>query len=111
MPSEKQVLGCLRGTPCCGSHRVLPDPLETASVNSHFQRENPAGHESGKEQGGLFHPSRRNHRFFLGNSLAVYTSLQWSLIVSGKPVAALVPYFIVGFEFTILFAVFGNIVG
>jgi molybdopterin-containing oxidoreductase family membrane subunit len=31
--------------------------------------------------------------------------------VSGKPVVALIPYLIVGFEFTILFAVFGNIVG
>jgi len=31
--------------------------------------------------------------------------------VSGKPVVALVPFFIVGFEFTILFAVFGNVLG
>jgi molybdopterin-containing oxidoreductase family membrane subunit len=33
------------------------------------------------------------------------------LIVSGKPVVALVPWFIVGFEFTVLFAVFGNVLG
>jgi hypothetical protein len=44
-------------------------------------------------------------------SLAAFTSLRWSLIVSGKPVVALVPFFIVGFEFTILFAVFGNVLG
>jgi molybdopterin-containing oxidoreductase family membrane subunit len=31
--------------------------------------------------------------------------------VGGKPVIAWVPFFIVGFEFTILFAVLGNIVG
>jgi hypothetical protein len=37
--------------------------------------------------------------------------MRWSLIVSGKPVVALVPFFIVGFEFTILFAVFGNVLG
>ncbi len=49
--------------------------------------------------------------FFTGFLLAAFTSLRWSLIVSGKPVVALVPWLIVGFEFTILFAVFGNILG
>lgn len=49
--------------------------------------------------------------FFSGFSLAAFTALRWSLIVGGKPVVALVPFFIVGFEFTILFAVFGNVVG
>jgi len=34
-----------------------------------------------------------------------------SIMVSGKPVMSLVPFFIVGFEFTILFAVFGNVIG
>lgn len=49
--------------------------------------------------------------FFTGFLLAAFTASRWSLIVSGKPVVALVPFFIVGFEFTILFAVFGNILG
>ena len=49
--------------------------------------------------------------FFLGFGLAIFTATQWSLIVSGKPVVALVPFFIVGFECTILFAIFGNIIG
>ena len=49
--------------------------------------------------------------FFAGFSLAAFTASQWELIVSGKPVVALVPFFIVGFEFTILFAVFGNVAG
>ena len=49
--------------------------------------------------------------FFSGFALASYTAVQWSLIVSGKPIIALVPFFIVGFEFTILFAIFGNVVG
>ncbi len=49
--------------------------------------------------------------FFSGFFLAAFTSLRWSLIVSGKPVVALVPFFIVGFEFTILFAVLGNVLG
>jgi len=49
--------------------------------------------------------------FFSGFLLAIFTASQWHLIVSGKPVIALVPFFIVGFEFTILFAIFGNVVG
>ena len=49
--------------------------------------------------------------FFSGFLLAAFTSLRWSLIVGGKPIVALVPFFIVGFEFTILFAVLGNVLG
>ncbi|CAD7844822.1 MAG: hypothetical protein [Olavius algarvensis Delta 4 endosymbiont] len=49
--------------------------------------------------------------FFAGFLMAAFTASRWSLIVSGKPVVALVPFFIVGFEFTILFAVFGNVIG
>lgn len=49
--------------------------------------------------------------FFDGFLMAAFTASRWSLIVSGKPVVALVPFFIVGFEFTILFAVFGNVIG
>lgn len=49
--------------------------------------------------------------FFAGFFLATITASQWQLIVSGKPVVALVPFFIVGFEFTILFAIFGNVAG
>lgn len=49
--------------------------------------------------------------FFAGFLLAAFTATQWHIIVSGKPIVALVPFFIVGFEFTILFAIFGNVVG
>jgi len=49
--------------------------------------------------------------FVSGFALAAFTASRWSLIVSGKPVLSWVPFVIVGFEFTILFAVFGNIVG
>ena len=49
--------------------------------------------------------------FFTGFLLAAFTATRWSMIVSGKPVVALVPFVIVGFEFTILFAVFGNVLG
>jgi hypothetical protein len=49
--------------------------------------------------------------FFTGFALAIFTSSQWHLIVGGKPIVALIPFVIVGFEFTILFSVFGNVIG
>jgi hypothetical protein len=49
--------------------------------------------------------------FFSGIALAIFTATRWDLIVSGKPVVPLIPFFIVGFEFTILFAIFGNVIG
>ena len=49
--------------------------------------------------------------FFTGFGLAIFTALQWELIVSGKPIVAYVPFVIVGFEFTVLFAIFGNLIG
>jgi len=49
--------------------------------------------------------------FIGGFGLAIYTSVQWSLIVSGKPIVAIIPFVIVGFEATILFSVFGNVIG
>ena len=41
----------------------------------------------------------------------MFTATRWNLIVQGKPVVALIPFVIVGFEFTILFSVFGNVLG
>lgn len=49
--------------------------------------------------------------FFSGIGLSIYTATEWNLIMTGKPVVALIPFLIVGFEFTILFAVFGNVLG
>ncbi len=49
--------------------------------------------------------------FLGGFALAIYTAVQWNLIVGGKPVVAIIPFIVVGFEATILFAVFGNIIG
>jgi molybdopterin-containing oxidoreductase family membrane subunit len=46
-----------------------------------------------------------------GYVLASLTSLRWGLIVSGKPVVAIVPFLIVGFEFAVLFSVFGTVIG
>jgi hypothetical protein len=49
--------------------------------------------------------------FFTGFGLAIYTASVWKLVVWGKPIIALIPFVIVGFEFTILFSVFGNVLG
>ena len=49
--------------------------------------------------------------FISGFGLAVFTATRWDLIVSGKPILAIIPFVVVGFEATILFAVFGNVIG
>jgi len=49
--------------------------------------------------------------FLSGFALAIFTATKWGLIIGGKPVVAWIPFVIVGFEFTILFSVFGNVFG
>jgi Protein of unknown function (DUF3341) len=64
-----------------------------------------------KSRAGYFTLAGGIFGFFSGILLAAFTAQRWGLIVSGKPVLALIPFLIVGFEFTILFAVFGNLLG
>jgi hypothetical protein len=49
--------------------------------------------------------------FLTGLSLAIFTATRWDLIVGGKPIVSWIPFFVVGFEFTILFGVCGNVLG
>ncbi len=49
--------------------------------------------------------------FLGGFALAIFTATRWNLIVSGKPIIAIIPFIVVGFEVTILGAVFGNVIG
>ena len=49
--------------------------------------------------------------FISGFALAIFTATRWDLIVGGKPIIAIVPFVVVGFEATILGAVFGNVLG
>lgn len=49
--------------------------------------------------------------FITGYALSIYSSVQWNLIVSGKPVVALIPFFVVGYELTILFGILGTVLG
>lgn len=37
-----------------------------------------------------------------GMALALWSSMQWNLVVGGKPVTSVVPFLVVGFELTIL---------
>lgn len=49
--------------------------------------------------------------FITGYALSIYTSVQWNLIVGGKKVVSLIPFFVVGYECTILFGVLGTVLG
>lgn len=49
--------------------------------------------------------------FFGGFALAMFTATRWDLIVGGKPIIAIVPFVVVGFEATILCSVLGNVLG
>ncbi len=62
-----------------------------------------------KSRAGYFTLAGGIFGFFSGILLAAFTAERWGLIVGGKPVLALIPFLIVGFEFTILFAVLGNL--
>lgn len=46
-----------------------------------------------------------------GFALTVWTALQWNLIVSGKPVVALVPFVVIAFELTVLFGALATLLG
>ena len=114
MPSEKQVLGLFKDENLAAEaiESMAESPWNLQAVNSPF----PSGRilkamKAGKSKVGYFTLAGGIIGFLSGIGLATYTALEWNLIVSGKPVVALIPYLIVGFEFTVLFAVFGNIVG
>jgi len=49
--------------------------------------------------------------FITGFSVAIFAATRWNLIVGGKPIISWFPFFVIAFELTILFAVFGNVVG
>jgi len=46
-----------------------------------------------------------------GFALAIWTSLDWPLLVGGKPIAAIPPYVVIGFELTILFGSLATVIG
>ena len=46
-----------------------------------------------------------------GFLLTIWSSLQWSLVVGGKPVASIPPYVVIAFELTILFGGVATLIG
>ena len=64
-----------------------------------------------KSRVGLFTCSRGIFGLFFGFAIAIFTATRWELIVSGKPIIALIPFLIVGFECAILFSILGNMIG
>ena len=101
---EKRAVSAIEG--------IKDSPWKLHRVNSPIPSHNISDAlELKKSKVGYFTLAGGITGFFSGFLLAAFTAAQWHLIVSGKPVIALVPFFIVGFEFTILFAIFGNVVG
>jgi hypothetical protein len=101
---EKKAVSAIKG--------IKDSPWKLHRVNSPIPSHNISDAlELKKSKVGYFTLAGGITGFFSGFLLAAFTAAQWHLIVSGKPVIALVPFFIVGFEFTILFAIFGNVVG
>ncbi len=47
----------------------------------------------------------------LGFLFAIWTSLDWELIVGGKPIVSLPPYVVIGFETTILLGALSTVAG
>jgi len=114
MPSEKQVLGLFRDESLAAEavESLAKTSWEVKDVHSPIRSDRILeALKVKKSKVGYFTLAGGIIGFFSGIGLAMYTGLQWNLIVSGKPVLAWIPYLIVGFEFTVLFAVLGNIVG
>jgi hypothetical protein len=101
---EKRAVSAIEG--------IKDSPWRLHRVNSPIPSHNISDAlELKKSKVGYFTLAGGITGFFSGFLLAAFTAAQWHLIVSGKPVIALVPFFIVGFEFTILFAILGKVVG
>ena len=114
MPTEVSVIGLFADADLAVSaiDAIKDSPWSVRSVHSPIPSHKiSAALKLKKSRVGYFTLAGGIIGFIAGFFLAIYTATQWNLIVSGKPVIALVPFFIVGFEFTILFAIFGNVVG
>ena len=114
MPTKKYILGSFRNENQAASaiEALRKSPWNLDRVHSPIPSHTIAKALKEKESRvGYFTLAGGIIGFFTGFVLAIYTAVQWNLIVSGKPVVAWLPFLIVGFEFTILFAVLGNVIG
>ena len=114
MNAEKQVMGLFSSEDQTAEavRRIKQSSFSIRRVNGPFPSHKVSeALEQKKSPVGLFTLIGGIIGLLSGFGLAVFTAIQWNIIVSGKPVVALIPFLIVGFEFTILFAVFGNVIG
>jgi molybdopterin-containing oxidoreductase family membrane subunit len=114
MKPEKQVLGLFQDESLTAAavEALVKTSWEVKDVHSPIRSDKIlSALKVKKSKVGYFTLAGGIIGFLSGFGLAMYTGLQWNLIVSGKPVVAWIPYLIVGFEFTVLFAVLGNIAG
>jgi hypothetical protein len=114
MAEKKYVMGLFEDekTAVAAIEKMAGQPWQIDRVHSPIPSEKiPAALKLKKSRVGYFTLAGGILGFFSGFFLAAFASARWGLIVGGKPVVALVPFFIVGFEFTVLFAVLGNVIG
>ena len=114
MAAEKYILGLFKNEDqVVATIQALKNSAYTfRRVNSPFPGPKiMAALKLKKSKVGWFTLSGGIFGFLAGFALSIYMALQWNLIVGGKPIVAIIPFIVVGFEATILFAVFGNIFG
>ncbi|UCH23208.1 MAG: DUF3341 domain-containing protein [Deltaproteobacteria bacterium] len=114
MQPKKYIMGLFRNEDQVVSavHALEHSPYKIQRVNTPFPSHKILDALKLKKSNvGYFTLAGGIFGFFAGFGLAIFCATKWNLIVSGKPVISLIPFFIVGFEFTIMFAVFGNILG
>jgi hypothetical protein len=114
MPTNRHVLGIFPDEERAASAIEAMDrlPWKIDRVHSPFPSERIlAALKVKKSRVGYFTLTGGILGFVSGLALAIYTATRWNLVIWGKPVVAWIPFFIVGFEFTILFSVFGNVLG
>ena len=114
MPDNTHVMGIFKEEEKVVSAlaELKRSPWELKSVHGPIPSHRIAGALKTKKSGvGWFTLIGGISGFIIGYALSIYTAVQWDLIVSGKRIVSLVPFFVVGYECTILFGVLGTVLG
>jgi molybdopterin-containing oxidoreductase family membrane subunit len=102
--TEKEILAAVEKIQKQGFKvKEVHSPIPSHAINQALERK--------KSRVGWFTLAGGITGFFSGFALAVFTATRWNLIVGGKPIVSWIPFFIIAFECTILFAVLGNVLG
>ncbi len=102
--TQNEILGVIKKVKKKGWQVTeVHSPIPSSEINKAL------GHKTSKV--GWFTLTGGILGFFSGFALAIFTATRWNLIVSGKPIVSWIPFFVIAFECTILFAVLGNVIG